>query len=223
MKSFCDEMEFVSRDQREAMMSHPFVKGIGDGTLSSKRFKRFIAQDYLYLIDYARCLAMGVVKGSDLDAMTWFASAVEYILGTEMDLHRSYCAGFGITAEELDATVAAPTTSSYTSYLLRVAHQGSFGELVASLVPCVWGYWQVGERLAAEGEPENEPRYGEWIRMYSGAENRVVAEGAREICDRVASTAGTSEITAMREAYVTSFRYEYAFWEMAWNLEYWHV
>lgn len=221
--SFCDEIELQSQPQREAMMNHPFVRGIGDGNLPIDRFRHFIIQDYIYLIDYARCLALGSAKAPDLDSMGWFANAVNYILNTEMELHRSYCASFDISREELDSATPAPTTYSYTSYLLRVAHQGSFGELVASLVPCVWGYWQVGESLAERGEPDNEPRYAEWIRMYAGVENQEVAEEAREICNLVASTAGSAEVEAMKEAYITSTRYEYAFWEMAWRLEEWHV
>ena len=219
--SFCDEIEAASKPQREAMMNHPFVQGIGDGTLPTDRFKHFITQDYVYLIDFSRCIAVATAKAPDLETMGWLATAVEYTLNTEMDLHRSFCAEFGISAAELEATRPAPTTYSYTSYLLRVAHQGSFGETIAALVPCIWGYWQVGERLAAQGEPANAPRYAEWIRMYSGPENQAVAEETRAICDRVASTAGSAEIEAMKEAYITCTRYEYAFWQMAWTLEDW--
>ena len=221
--TFCDEIEVASMPQREAMMRHPFVRGIGDGSLSAERFKHFMTQDYVYLIDYARCLAMGTVKAPDLATMSWFAGAVDHILNTEMELHRSYCSRLGISAKELEATKHAPTTYSYTSYLLRVAQIGSFGELIAAIVPCIWGYWKVGEMLAAAGEPQNAPHYAEWIRMYAGEDSRTVALEARSICDRVAATAGSQELSAMREAYITCTRYERDFWQMAWDLEDWAV
>ena len=221
--TFCDEIEVESAPQREAMMKHPFVLGIGDGSLSDDRFRHFMTQDYLYLIDYARILAMGTVKAPDLDTMSWFAGAVDHILNTEMELHRTYCAGLGISAAELEATRHAPTTYSYTSYLLRVAQIGSFGELIAAIVPCIWGYWQVGEMLADIGEPQDAPQYAEWIRMYAGDESRTVALQAREICDQTAENAGKTEIQAMREAYITCTRYERDFWQMAWDLEGWVV
>ena len=221
--TFCDEIEVESAPQREAMMKHPFVLGIGDGSLSDDRFRHFMTQDYLYLIDYARILAMGTVKAPDLDTMSWFAGAVDHTLNTEMELHRTYCAGLGISAAELEATRHAPTTYSYTSYLLRVAQIGSFGELIAAIVPCIWGYWQVGEMLADMGEPQDAPQYAEWIRMYAGDESRTVALQAREICDQTAENAGKTEIQAMREAYITCTRYERDFWQMAWDLEGWVV
>ena len=219
--TFCDEIEAEAQPQREAMMRHPFVLGIGDGSLSSERFRHFMTQDYLFLIDYAKCLAMGTVKAPDLETMSWFAGAVDHILNTEMELHRVYCASLGISADQLETTKHAPTTYSYTSYLLRVAQIGSFGELTAALVPCIWGYWQVGEVLAAAGEPQNAPQYAEWIRMYTGEESRTVAIEARAICDRIAETAGSHELKAMREAYITCTRYERDFWQMAWDLEQW--
>ncbi len=221
--TFCDEIEVATKPQREAMMKHPFVSGIGDGSLSENRFRHFMTQDYVYLIDYARCLAMGTVKAPDLETMSWFGGAVDHILNTEMELHRSYCARLGIPSHELEATRHAPTTYSYTSYLLRVAQIGSFGELIASLVPCMWGYWKVGEMLAAQGEPSNAPQYAEWIRMYAGEDSRTVALEARAVCNRVAVTAGTRERDAMREAYITCMRYERDFWQMAWDLEHWTV
>jgi len=33
---------------------HPFVRGIGDGTLSADRFEFYLKQDYVYLIDFSR-------------------------------------------------------------------------------------------------------------------------------------------------------------------------
>ncbi len=221
--TFCDDIEAASKAQRKAMMKHPFVLGIGDGTLSEDRFRHFMTQDYVYLIDYAKCLAMGTVKAPDLETMSWFAGAVDHILNTEMELHRSYCAGIEISATDLESTRHAPTTYSYTSYLLRVAQIGSFGELIAALVPCIWGYWQVGEMLANRGEPAHAPQYAEWIRMYAGEDSRTVALEARAICDRVAEGAGSRELAAMREAYITCTRYEREFWQMAWDLEEWEA
>lgn len=34
-------------------MHHPFVMGLGDGTLPLESFKGYIIQDYLYLVRYS--------------------------------------------------------------------------------------------------------------------------------------------------------------------------
>ena len=218
--SFCDELESRTAKEREAMMSHPFVLGIGDGSLAPERFRHFMVQDYLFLIDYARALAMGAAKAQDPDTMAWFASAVDYILNTEMDLHRGYCASIGVSESDLASAQHAPTTHGYTGYLLRLASFGTVAELMAALVPCVWGYWQVGERLAMAGAP-SVPQYATWIDTYAGPENGEVAQAARDLCDRLAEAAGADERERMADAYRTCWLWERAFWQMAWDLEGW--
>ena len=39
-------------------LDHPFVRGIGEGTLDLDRFKFWVRQDYVFLVEYARMLAL---------------------------------------------------------------------------------------------------------------------------------------------------------------------
>ncbi|MCE2405645.1 MAG: thiaminase II [Dehalococcoidia bacterium] len=208
---------------RRAILEHPFVTGIGDGTLDLESFKYYVRQDYVYLIDYSRVMALASARAPDLETMSWFARLLDGTLNTEMELHRGYCARFGISAEELEATRASPTTVAYTSYLLNVAHQGSFSEVAASFLPCQWGYWEIGDHLAKKGKPEGAPLYREWIEMYVSSEYRALAEWARSLADRVGSEAGPAERERMERAYLTSLRYEYLFWDMSYRREEWPV
>ena len=221
--SFADDIELRAVPLRQAILDHPFIAGVGDGSLEVARFKHYVLQDYVYLIDYSRVLAMASARASDLETMGWFARLLDETLNVEMELHRGYCAEFGITTVELETTVAAPTTLAYTSYLLQLAHQGSFPELVASLVPCQWGYWEIGEHLARLGEPKEAPLYTQWIQMYSSPEFAELADKIRELANRLAERAGPDEVEAMGRAYMTSLRFEFLFWEMAFGLETWPV
>ena len=47
----------------EAQHQHPFVCGIGDGTLDIEKFKVWVRQDYLFLLDYGRLLALACHDG----------------------------------------------------------------------------------------------------------------------------------------------------------------
>ena len=221
--SFADDIERRALPLRRAILAHPFITGVGDGTLDVEKFRYYVMQDYVYLIDYSRVLALAAARAPGLETMGWFAGLLAETLNTEMELHRSYCAEFGITRPELEATEAAPATMAYTSFLLKVAHQGSFGELVASLLPCQWGYWEIGDHLARLGEPRHAPLYCQWIQMYSSAEFADLARDIRSLADRIGERAGPVELAAMGEAYLTSLRLEHRFWEMAYTLEDWGV
>lgn len=221
--AFADEIELRALPIRRAILDHPFVTAVGNGTLEVERFKHYVLQDYVYLIDYSRVLAMASARAQDLDTMGWFARLLDETLNVEMDLHRGYCAEFDITTVELETTVAAPTTVAYTSYLLNVAHQGSFPELVASLVPCQWGYWEIGDHLGRQGLPTEAPLYCQWIQMYNSEEFAELANAIRGLLDRLGDRAGVDEREAMGRAYMTSLRFEYLFWDMAYGLEAWPV
>ncbi|HWI74558.1 MAG TPA: hypothetical protein VNT55_21535, partial [Baekduia sp.] len=59
------------------------------GTLDVERFKVWLRQDWLFLIEYARMLALGAARAADLPTMTRFAGLTRAVLEDEMSLHRS--------------------------------------------------------------------------------------------------------------------------------------
>jgi thiaminase/transcriptional activator TenA len=203
-----------------AQHAHPFVRGIGDGTLPVDRFAFWVRQDYLFLVEFARLFALGAARAPDLDTMGRMAGLLHATLATEMDLHRGYAAEFGITAEALGAEPMAPTTRAYTDFLLRTATLGEYVELVAALLPCMWGFNEVGLALAARGRPA-DPRYAKWVDMYASPEFGELAAWCRRLLDRLGAGLPAEARGRAEAAFLASSRYELAFWEMAWRKEAW--
>jgi thiaminase/transcriptional activator TenA len=204
----------------DAQHRHPFVRGIGDGTLDLEKFRFWIRQDYLFLIEYSRLLALATARAPDLDTMGRFADLVHETLHDEMDLHRSYSADLGIAAAHLEQEEMTPTTRGYTDFMLRTAAVGDFAELLAALLPCMWGFNEIGLRLAADGPPDDE-RYARWIEMYASDEFTELVDWLRELTDRIGTGLAGAARDRMRDVFLTSSRYELSFWEMGWTLEAW--
>ena len=202
---------------------HPFVRGIGDGTLPVERFRFYIEQDYVFLVEYSRVLALAVAKGRELAGMGQFAELLHATLNVEMALHLGYAGKFGIAADELATVAAAPTTYAYTRHLLATAYAGSLTEIAAALLPCQWGYGEIGRALAAAGEPTDQPLYGEWIRMYAGGEYHQLVEGLIASFDALAAQESETGRARLAGIFHLSARYEWSFWEMAWRMERWAV
>ena len=221
MLRFTERLHELAEPIWEAQHAHPFVRGIADSTLDLDKFKFWVRQDYLFLIDYARLLAMAVVKAPDLPTMRRFADLVQATLDVEMELHRAYAAEFDISSQELEAATKAPTTQAYADFLLRTA-AGNYPELLASLLPCMWGFSEVGRRLAEGPRPIDE-RYNKWIDMYASQEFAELADWCRWLVDNIAEGQPEAMLRRMEEAFLTSSRYEFAFWEMAWKGERWPV
>jgi len=218
-------VEFSSRLRQladpvwQAQHEHPFVRGIGDGTVPLEQFQFWIRQDYLFLIEYCRLFGHAAARAPDLETLLQFADLLHATAHTEMDLHRSYAAQFGISVEQLEREEMSPTTRAYTDFLVRVAATGDFAELVAALLPCMWAFSEIGRRLAGTTTPSH--RYSAWIEMYASTDFAKLVAWCRELLDRVASDAGDSGRRRMEDAFLTSSRYELAFWESARTLEQW--
>jgi thiaminase (transcriptional activator TenA) len=198
----------------DAQHEHPFVRGVADGSLAVERFARYVRQDHLFLVDYARVLALGAARAPDLPTMRRFAELSQAILGEEMELHRAFAREFGIAEAELEAEPPDPVTRAYTDFLLRTATLGSFGELAAALLPCMWGYAEIGARLAQRPEPSPDARYARWIATYAANDFQDLAAWCRGLVDRLAAGAGDDERERMRRAFVTSSEHELAFWDV---------
>ena len=203
----------------EACLRHPFVTGIGDGTLDMEKFRYFMLQDYLYLFDYARVFALGVVKARDPELMRVFAANVDAILGGEMKIHRAYMKRLDITEEQVFSVKPALANLSYTNYMLSVAQTGGPMEIVASILACSWSYAEIGQALAAIPGAAEHPFYGEWIRGYASEEYAATHQALIELMDSLAADAGEEQLAYLTDVFVNCSRYELGFWDMAWDVQ----
>ena len=204
----------------EAIFSHPFVKGIGDGSLSKERYEFFLKQDYVYLIDFSRVTALAAAKAHHLDEMSLFATLLEATLNTEMALHRKTCREFGISNDALEKTEPAMITTAYTNLLVRTCYEGAMMDILAVLLPCAVGYAEIAGQLKSEGLPD-DPFYKDWIHTYTSKEYLKFADWLVAQMDIV--TEGTTQAVKenLRRLYISSARFEYLFFDMSWNMEIW--
>jgi len=203
-----------------AQREHPFVVELAEGTLSEDAFRHWVKQDYRYLLDYARTFAIAGTKADDEATMTSLIEVAHTILDAEMDLHREFAAGYGLSMEELETVRKAPTCVAYTNFLVRTAHEGSIAEIAAAIYPCGQGYLDVADHMATLATDDH--RYTPFIEKYTGEEFREAVAWMREFVDRCGERY-PGEHDAMREAFLTSARLEHAFWEMAYTGERWEV
>ena len=202
----------------EECLRHPFVTGIGDGTLGVEKFQYFMLQDYLYLFDYAKVFALGVVKAQDRKLMQTFSQNVHSILNGEMNIHRAYMQRLGITEEQVSAVKPALDNVSYTHYMLAVADMGGPAEIVASILACSWSYAEIGQALAKIPGAAEHPFYGEWIQGYASEDYAAGNQALIELTDTLSQGMTEAEIARLEDIFVNCSRYELGFWDMAWEM-----
>ena len=204
-----------------AILAHPFVRGLTDGSLSHESFRFYVVQDALYLREFARALSVAAARAPVDDWIIMFNEHAANALRVERALHEGFFQQFGLTPDAVAATPPAPVNQAYTSYLLAVAYGAPFHENVAALLPCYWIYWEVGKTLERAGSPD--PLYARWIATYASQEFGDVVRAVLAATDAIAARLGPAQREAMRRHVVTTSRYEWMFWDMGWRQEAWPV
>lgn len=127
--SFYRELRNENNALWQTIFAHPFVQGIGDGSLSRDRYEFFLKQDYVYLIDFSRVLALASAKAGVPADMGYLSTLLQATLNAEMDLHRKTCKSYGISTAELESTQPAMITTAYTNLLVRTCYEYLFFEM----------------------------------------------------------------------------------------------
>ena len=220
-ESFSAELWSGIPDIYGAILAHPFIAGLTDGTLPEDAFAFYVMQDALYLRKYAAALAAVASRAPDPRAAAMFARHSADAVAAELELHGALLPELGISAEDLAGAEPAPVNLAYTSYLLSVIHAGSYAEGVGAVLPCYWIYWEVGKELMRRGSPD--ARYQRWIDAYGGTEFGAVVRDVLAETDSIGSLLSGRERAAVRRHFRASSRYEWMFWDMGYRQESWPV
>ena len=200
--------------------NHPFVQGLGTGELDREKFRFYLLQDYQYLLQYAKVFAIAAVKSDTEDLMTRFSTTQYNILAQEMDLHRDYMAGFGVSGEQMLAAEPSLYNRAYTANMLALGQTGGLAEILSAVFPCAWTYADYAGRLAIQYADRLEGNfYRTWIENYAGEEFKQSFEWFYVTLDELVSSmtaAGRDKITKI---FISSVEFEYLFWEMAYKME----
>ncbi len=203
------------------ILKHPFIRGLTDGTLPEEAFRFYVIQDALYLRDYARGLALLGAKAPEDRWLMMFAEHAREAIVVERALHESFFKDWKLTDEDVYSTPLAPTNLLYTSYLLRVAYDRPFPEIIGCYLPCYWIYWKVGKELEKHGSPRE--LFRRWIQTYSSEQYGSIVQQVIEVMDQVAHGVKEEDLKLIRNHFMITSKLEYLFWDMGFQKQSWPI
>lgn len=208
-----------NEDIYEAILEHPFLRQLQDGTLDKDIFAFYIVQDLFYLREFAKALRVIAAKAPTEEWAELLNKQAEGTLNEERKLHESIYEEYGITPEAEGEMIPSPEAFAYTTYLLATAHEGSFSEGITLLLPCYWIYWEAGKNLSKKGS--KDPTYQKWIDTYASEEYGAAVVEMIEIVEKVAKSTSREEFKKMKDHYRRGCRYEWMFWDSAFYMSRW--
>jgi thiaminase (transcriptional activator TenA) len=181
-------------------LRHPTVVGIGRGDLDPAVFRGWLEQDYLYLLDYVRVFSRLAWQAPDAH-LGFLVDLAHSTWNDELRMHRELAEPFGA---QLDTARKGPQCAAYTGFLIDSA--ADYGTGLAALLPCMWGYSQLGQRLAEH--PPAEPRYRRWVDTYAAPEFAELADRCAQMLDEAAPDPDLA-----RAVFSKAMQHELSFWD----------
>lgn len=204
----------------ERILAHPFLTELAEGSLPDAVFRTYLAQDVRYIDEFVRVMA--VVAGrlparADTAMLTSRAGEI----AAEHELHEHLMAVFALTPAEVADTAPSPTTLGYLGWLRGLAHAEAIHEALAGMLACPWVYWEVGTALLADGSPD--PRYQAWIERYGGETAATHVPRMLALADRLGPDLTAAQRAAAAERFATGCRWEWLFWDAAYEGRTWPI
>ncbi|MBG0740946.1 bifunctional hydroxymethylpyrimidine kinase/phosphomethylpyrimidine kinase [Paeniglutamicibacter antarcticus] len=219
---FSSQLWLDSAAVRTAISGLEFIQRLRDGSLAKKDFAYYLAQDALYLNGYSRVLARASALAPTEAEQLFWATASRQCLEVEAQLHRNWLGA------QASPAMPGPVTKAYVDHLLAAGSGGSYGEVVAAVLPCYWLYADIGAALhrqflidfpdddggkdGADGGAGSHP-YSAWLLTYADEAFAAAAGEAIAITDAAARNASPADRERMRRAFGESAKYELAFFD----------
>ncbi|OWK34907.1 TenA family protein [Fimbriiglobus ruber] len=222
MRPFSDELREVAAPIWDEMLGTPFIQALISGGLDREQFRTWVVQNYLYLVELAKLLDRTAAKMHEPELVAWFSKAAVIALESDSKLHKDYAAHFRCEHELGDYSKVLPATANYTNHLHRYVAVGTPAVIVSALLPCLWGFVELGKRINATAKADGF--YREWIDAYSSAEYATLAGEVLSFVDRLLPLEPKSSRELCVRAFRESCHHELEFWRMPtqgskWNFE----
>ena len=190
---------------------HKFLSNLVNNKLPDKNFKKYLVQDYIFLQQFLKILALSVYKSNSFEEIN---RSVNFIKGIdqEIKLHVSFCKKWKIPLKSLNNIKVERANSAYTDHVLNVGKNGNNLDIFSSLSPCIIGYGEIGFKLS-KIKNWKKSKYSSWIKMYSSKEYQQVARDNIDYLDILFKSSKNKNLSKLKNNFKKSTILERNFWE----------
>ena len=118
---------------------HKFLSDLVSNKLPDKNFKKYLLQDYVFLQQFLKILALSVYKSDSFEEINRSVSFIKGI-DREIKLHVSYCRKWKIPLRSLSNIKVERANSAYTDHVLNVGKNGNNLDIYEDGAESIIGY-----------------------------------------------------------------------------------
>ena len=191
--------------------NHKFLYDLVRNKLPDKNFKNYLVQDYVFLQQFLKILALSVYKSNSFEEIN---RSVNFIKGIdhEIKLHISYCKKWKIPLKSLNNISVDKANSAYANHVLGIGKNGDNLDIFSCLSVCIIGYGEIGFNLS-KIKNWKKSKYSSWINMYSSKEYQQVAKDNIDYLDILLKNNKNKKLSTLKRNFKRSTILEKNFWE----------
>tara|TARA_B100000795_G_scaffold258369_1_gene232388 strand:+ start:267 stop:950 length:684 start_codon:yes stop_codon:yes gene_type:complete len=196
---------------------HKFLSDLVNNKLPDENFKKYLVQDYVFLQQFLKILALSVYKSKSFEEIN---RSVNFIKGIdhEIKLHVSYCKEWKIPLKSLNNILVEKANSAYTDHVLNIGKIGDNLDIFTCLAPCIIGYGEIGHKLS-KIKNWKKSKYSSWIKMYSSNEYQKVARENIVYLDTLFKANKKNNLFKLKKYFKKSTLLEKNFWQCFINIK----
>jgi len=216
-KNFFYKLKNSCKKEWSEYTDHKFLSDLVNNKLPDKNFKKYLVQDYIFLQQFLKILALSVYKSKSFEEIN---RSVNFIKGIdhEIKLHVNYCKKWKISLRSLSKIKVEKTNSAYTNHVLIVGKNGDNLDIFSCLSPCIIGYGEIGFKLS-KIRNWKKSKYSSWIKMYSSKEYQKVAKENIAYLDVLFNGNKDKNLVKLKKNFKKSTVLETDFWQCFTNLK----
>lgn len=214
LMKFSDILYAGAKDLWEEAAEKPFVIAMADGTLDPARFRFYMLQDYLYLLDYIKILKSIRTYTQDPSLQVF----LDRIIGqTEQETYRVHVPNMkeaGVSEEEIRTAVRADVITAYVTYMRRQLTESGLMAGLTALLQCSWVYAYIGEKVSDRyGDQLRHSPYRSWFDAYTCPEYIEANQLWIDVLDREAAGISPEESDRLCRIFRQCAVFEGQFWD----------
>ncbi|MDQ3024222.1 MAG: hypothetical protein M3R04_07570 [bacterium] len=202
----------------QAMTHHRFLLGMADTSITAEQFGRWLQQDYLYVEGLINYIGQLIAKAPPhLYALLGGAVGA---FGVELELFRQQARKLSIDLKPVDH---APACFNYLRFLEATGYSKQFFSMLVVLWTVEKAYY-ASWLLVREscGDLEQSP-WKHFINQWSSPQFGAWIDSLAEAIDALAESTDRAELQEASKLCGYTIRYEWLFWELAFEPQEWPI
>lgn len=198
----------------EACLNSPFLTQLENGTLPEALFKGYLVEDSLYLREYARVFAWGMIKADTMEDIRICHSLLAFVNEGEDATRLMYLKRYGLEDRHIQQLPQRPQNAAYTAEMLRAAQMGGMAHCMMACLPCMISYQWIFQALVARSPQVRETVYWPLVKDYAGKAYGESCDRWIAYTDALAQHLSPEERAQCKEIFAKCSVHELAFWNM---------